>query len=292
MFLCHGPCSFDLNCQRGSEVLVFFLTMDHHDTGRQQVRLPKVVRLLKQRDVLVWSEALLQVGQVLGLSEEVIWSISSTSPSLEAAWNARFSEVEEDMRPALLGTKAPSKKFVVVKEPSVCTGGTGKDLAEEFASSSSTPLQSSSMKEEGLTPLSDQKDQIVTRSFPMPRSMKILMGVGRREEQQVSSSSSTRFINMVSWVIEDKSKLQNRILLWRCLLNSLMSDEQVKGPYYHVVVGVDLYDVCSVYTAIKKMLNQNNIIRLAHDIKAFHKMSSAEYGDISLCTCSRSLGYQ
>ena len=57
-----------------------------------------------------------------------------------------------------------------------------------------------------------------------------------------------------------------------------MSDEQVKGPYYHVVVGVDLYDVCSVYTAIKKMLNQNNIIRLAHDIKAFHKMSSAEYG--------------
>ena len=90
MFLCHGPCSFDLNCQRGSEVLVF-LTMDHQDTGRQQVRLPKVVRLLKQRDVLVWSEALLQVGQVLGLSEEVIWSISSTSPSLEAAWNARFS---------------------------------------------------------------------------------------------------------------------------------------------------------------------------------------------------------
>ena len=256
----------------------WFLTMDHHDTGRQQVRLPKVVRLLKQRDVLVWSEALLQVGQVLGLSEEVIWSISSTSPSLEAAWNARFSEVQKDMRPALLGTKAPSKKFVVVKEPSVCTGGTGKDLAEEFASSSSTPLQSSSMKEEGLTPLSDQKDQIVTRSFPMPRSMKILMGVGRREEQQVSSSSSTRFINMVSWVIEDKSKLQNRILLWRWLLNSLMSDEQVKGPYYHVVVGVDLYDVCSVYTAIKKMLNQNNIIRLAHDIKAFHKMSSAEYG--------------
>ena len=141
MFLCHGPCSFDLNCQRGSEVLVF-LTMDQHDTGRQQVRLPKVVRLLKQRDVLVWSEALLQVGQVLGLSEEVIWSISSTSPSLEAAWNARFSEVDEDMRPALLGTKAPSKKFVVVKEPSVCSGGAGKDLAEEFASSSSSSSSS------------------------------------------------------------------------------------------------------------------------------------------------------
>ena len=55
-----------------------------------------------------------------------------------------------------------------------------------------------------------------------------------------------------------------------------MSDEQVKAPYCHVAVGVNFY-VCSVYTAIKKTLNQNNAWPVKKRL-CTRCVSSADYG--------------
>ena len=212
------------------------------DLTPSNVKLPRVVRLLKASDLTMWSDTFLLVGQLLGISEEVVYSISSTSSELERVWGMRFVNIPRHQWPPMTGTVVLSQKFMVVRasesveEVDESVEQEMTVLEEEFEATSpwkrATPGKRSLCKpgSTSFTPVeagSAQKSALV----PLPREFRQLMSVGRKEEQQISLSSKTKFINMISWNVESSNKLSARIAAWRWLMSSLMIDEQTKGPY-------------------------------------------------------------
>ena len=253
---------------------------------KQSVKLPRVVRLLRASDLASWSNAFLLVGQLLGISEEIVYSISSTSSNLEAVWGTRFKGINRAEWPPMTGTQLVPEKFMVLKASGLAEDG--KHVEPASSSSSEEAEAEKWLKSEQFTPAKEKASSLSLtpvgigsgkRSVvPLSKEFRQLMFVGRNEEQQISLSSKTKFINMITWTVEPSSKLTARISAWRWLISSLMQDDQVKGPYFHVTVGIDLYDVCSAYTAIKKMLGRKTILRWAKDIKRFHALSSSDFG--------------
>ena len=90
-----------------------------------RVQLPKVVHLLGPANLFVWNSALMNAGQAAGLSESILYSISSSSPDLKKVHDARFSDIAPERRPPLKGRANPldAKRVASLQAPQVLQSG-------------------------------------------------------------------------------------------------------------------------------------------------------------------------
>ena len=246
--------------------------------------------------------ALMNAVQAAGLSESILYSISSSSPDLKKIYDARFSDVVLEKRPPLKGRanpldakrvasfQAPQVPQSVEPAPSGLRVSLGqatpanihdqvrRSLVQEVdeASSSSPPsTRSSSPVLPHGQPLGSPHEFSDPSQIPIPEGLRQLLGVRRRDEA-LMVSSVTKFINMRTWIVEEEAKLPARIGVWQWLVASLQTASQATGPYSHLLTSVDLYDICTVFTRVKKLLNDPNVITVAHEIEKFFTLSPTD----------------
>ena len=105
-----------------------------------RVQLPKVVHLLGPANLFLWNSALMNAGQAAGLSEAILYSISSSSPDLEKIYDAWFSDVTPERRLPLKGCANPSDaKRAASQAPQVSHSVERASSAQPMSLAQATP---------------------------------------------------------------------------------------------------------------------------------------------------------